>query len=425
MSALGKLVEKALVGATREFTKAKRKAAARDRDRLTEADYRWLVNQKKREEKELIKTAAYKVMQPAYEKASGNGTLPANARQIMYAARPMVLELTNGKIWKNSAYFTQTLLPDYQEEYPEKTADWDIVYDARGHLTEPHMQKSLGLGTLEVRSYVESWEESIGEVEFALINKSEDTVGPANRYKFALFIEKEGFDHLLKRSQIPERYDLAIFSSKGMSVIAARALVDNFTRAGVTVLILHDFDLPGLTIAHTLAHDSDRYTFSQEPDVIDLGLRLKDVKAMNLQSEPVEYKQEKDPRDKFIDQDYDVDMEELNFLVEERQYWKLWRGKRVELNAMTSPQLIGWLEKKLKAAGVTKFIPDRETLTRAWYNAIKRARIQQACDEALEAMGDDIEPPVNLKSLIEKRLKRKPTEAWDHALAQIAKEMNF
>ena len=40
-----------------------------------------------------IKTAAWKVMEAAYMKASDGGELPANARQIMYAARPEILRL--------------------------------------------------------------------------------------------------------------------------------------------------------------------------------------------------------------------------------------------------------------------------------------------------------------------------------------------
>ena len=57
-----------------------------------------------------VKTAAWKVMEQAYRKASSNGTLPANARQIMYAARPLIIELT-GKAspWKKSSTFTQNL----------------------------------------------------------------------------------------------------------------------------------------------------------------------------------------------------------------------------------------------------------------------------------------------------------------------------
>jgi hypothetical protein len=41
-----------------------------------------------------------------------------------------------------------------------------------------------------------------------------------------LFIEKEGFAPLFKSSGIAERFDIAVMSTKGMSVVAARALVD-------------------------------------------------------------------------------------------------------------------------------------------------------------------------------------------------------
>ena len=34
--------------------------------------------------------------------------------------------------WKTSQYFTQRLLPDFLEAHPARTADWDVVFDARG-----------------------------------------------------------------------------------------------------------------------------------------------------------------------------------------------------------------------------------------------------------------------------------------------------
>src|SRR5260370_1328890 len=61
-----------------------------------------------------LKDAAYEVMEKAYMKASDNGRLPANARQVMYAARPLVQEKTDERL--EDTYFTQTLLPDYLEE---------------------------------------------------------------------------------------------------------------------------------------------------------------------------------------------------------------------------------------------------------------------------------------------------------------------
>ena len=92
--------------------------------------------------------AAWQVMEAAYLKASNQGRLPANARQIMYAARPDIIRLTGKeKPWKHSAYFTQTLLPNFIEAHPDLTANWDVVYDARGHFREPHTTHEFGLGT--------------------------------------------------------------------------------------------------------------------------------------------------------------------------------------------------------------------------------------------------------------------------------------
>jgi len=426
MSYLKDVLAKGMAKVTREFTEEKRKAAAATRGGgyiyISQAQKdRLIAREKKDAEKVIIKTAAYEVMYQAYMLASANGTLPANARQIMYAARPLVFEKTGGKCWEKSSYFTQTLLPDYVSEHPDETADWDVVYDARGHLVEPHVRARLGLGTLEVRRYVNSWSNgaSVPSVDID-IDDLWRTHGPHNRYHHALFIEKEGFDALLERSGIAQRYDIAIFSSKGTSTTATRMLVDRLSAAGVTILVAHDFDLPGLTIAYTLCHDSRRYEFQGEPNVIDIGLRLADVETMNLQSEPVEYAQIKDPRDKFRDwnHDYDTTSAELNFLVERQAESKLWRGRRVELNAMTSNQFIGWLERKLIDHGVEKVVPDEETLTAAW----RRAQLIAEVKKSVEILKKAFEkyppiPPADLESRVREVLATSPGISWDQALS--------
>ena len=68
-----------------------------------------------------IKDAAWRVMADAYHTASGGGRLPANARQVMYAARKRILELT-GRTKLDDRYFTQTLLPDFVEQHPLATS---------------------------------------------------------------------------------------------------------------------------------------------------------------------------------------------------------------------------------------------------------------------------------------------------------------
>src|SRR6266568_444659 len=102
-----------------------------------------------RRRRETIRDVAWEIMEAAYLKASANGTLPATARQIMYAARPQIQERTGRQL--DDQYFTQTLLPNYVEE---RGVEWDVVYDDRGHFREPHTEHEIGLGTLKVREYL-------------------------------------------------------------------------------------------------------------------------------------------------------------------------------------------------------------------------------------------------------------------------------
>ena len=217
--------------------------------------------------------AAWTVMEDAYLKASDNGTLPAKARQIMYAARGQILELTGRKKF-DDAYFTQTLLPDYMRAFQVETAGWDVVYDARGNLIEPHTGRRVPLGTVPVREYLGERANRPARPQIAA-NGLYPTVGPKHRYRNVLFVEKEGFDELFDAVRLAERYDLAIMSTKGMSVVAARSLIDRLAENVEHVLVLHDFDVSGFSIFRTLWSDSRRYTFENDmPEkIIDIGQR--------------------------------------------------------------------------------------------------------------------------------------------------------
>jgi hypothetical protein len=427
MSILGDSLARGLTSVTREFTRAKHRAAERP---LSQRDLDWLRARERRKEKATIKTAAWQMMAQAYAEVSDNGSLPAKARQIMYSARRSVLPMTGGKCWETDDYFTQHMLPEYMAEYPDETANWDVVFDARGHFHEPHTDYQIALGTLEVRDYINIWSGAVSDkLDKIELESRWPTMGPANRYKFALFIEKEGFKPLCDRSQIQNRYDIGLFSTKGMSVTSARTLVEALSREGVTILVMHDFDLSGLTICHTLCHDTRRFKFKVDPKIIDLGLRLEDAQAMGLQSEPVEIKQRKDPREKFLEEDYDVSDEELDFLVRDfhRAYRggkdvSYWSGERVELNAMTSRQLIDWLEGKFKEHGVPKVVPDQETLTAAWRRA---KRIELANRKVAEAIAksnaEQFVPPDNLVELVSEQLKPGMASSWDEIIARMVK----
>ena len=400
---------------TKQWTEAKKSA-----DRQNRVQAQQLANLRRAHQaRDLnIKDAAYAVMAQAYMKASANNTLPANARQIMYVARPLVLQLTGGKLWTKSSYFTQHLLPDFINDHPELTADWDVVFDARGRLIEPHTKKHAALGSLEVRRYMRDWTSDISEDLAIELQHGCPTVGPRHRYQAVLFVEKEGFYELLERAHIANRYDTAIMSTKGMSVTAARTLIERLSADGVTVLVLHDFDKSGFEILKSLQSDTRRYTYRTQPRIIDLGLRLEDVQAMQLESETVPYKSDVDPRIHL--RECGATLEEANFLVRRRTHAG-WSGERVELNAMDSAQFIAWLEAKLQAAGVSKVVPDQQTLEKSFRRAHRRAEVQRAINRALDAVDDnEIDVPDDLAQYVKNSIAG-TDKPWDIAIWELVR----
>ncbi len=390
------------------------KGIKKDADREGRARERRIDEELKRERstRMTFKDAAYQVMEAAYLKASNNGTLPANARQVMYAARGDILRLT-GKEKMDDAYFTQTLLPNFQDENPELTAGWDVAYDDRGNLIEPHTGRKIPLGTLSVRSYIRSWHKP--QVSTGIPYYSDDfvdTSGPNGRYRFALFIEKEGFNALLDKAEIAERWDVAIFSTKGMSVTAARSLVDRWSDEGLTILVAHDFDKSGFDILTKLFTDTRRYKFRNRPKVVDIGLRLDDIIDMELDPEPVTYDTDKDPR--VILRQQGATDEELAMLVADGRPG-YWRGQRVELNAMTSRQFIDWLERKLKQAGVEKVMPDEDTIKAAYHRARLIAEINRVI---ADIKVDEQDVPENIVNEIREKIEG-TASSWEDALQEL------
>jgi hypothetical protein len=343
-------------------------------------------------------------MEDAYLKASANNTLPANCRQIYYAIRPKVQEQAD-KEQLSYTYF-QTLLAEYVNEFDPS---WDIVYDDRGHFIEPHTKRIIGLGTLNVRAYL-SRLHAAKFADAAIEPASIQTHGPDGCYRALMFIEKEGFMPLFEAVQLAERYDIGIMSTKGLSVTAARRLIDGICGGyGIPCLVLHDFDKSGFSIFATLGRDSSRYTYRHRVKFIDLGLRLADIDG--LEREAVfdhgnEYQRRQNLREN------GATPEEIDFLLHER----------VELNAMTSDQLVAFIERKLEENGIGKLIPDQDKLEEAYRLFERGRRIEEAVKEVLtefEQDEEDIEVPANLAQRVKKILKQNPGLRWDEAVASI------
>ena len=98
-------------------------------------------------------------------------------------------------------------------------------------------------------------------------------------------------------------------------------------------------------------------------------------------------------------------------------------GRRVELNALASDELVAFIERKLKKHGIAKVIPDTDTLEAAYRRMRRQAVVQDAINAALKGLGDeeeDLPVPRNLKSAIAKQLKADREMTWDAALRKIA-----
>jgi hypothetical protein len=261
------------------------------------------------------------------------------------------------------------------------------------------------------------------EVSFSQLARV-PTHGPSNRFGAVLFVEKEGFDPLLEQIQLADRFDLAIMSTKGMSNTASRQLVDQLSQMGLPIFVLHDFDKSGFSIVHTLQTSSRRYRFASQPNVIDLGLRLEDVRDMNLEdeSEPVSYRSDKNPRISL--REAGATEAECNFLVRDNTHpgYLNWQGQRVEMNAMTSDQFVAFLERKLTEHGVRKVVPDGEALANAYRRAVRLATAEKALAEALK---DDVSASVTVPSDLAERVNRAidgTADSWDEAIWRIARE---
>jgi hypothetical protein len=361
---------------------------------------RYRMSRMTKEPRTTQKEAAWQVMEECYMAASGKGKLPASARQIFYQARPKIMELTDDKALAYG-YFSQTLLPDYIEEHG---VSWNVVYDARGHLQEPHTSRRIGCGTIEVGNYLRAMRQpGVNSAKFSRADVQ--TVGPSGCIAGVLFCEKEGFSPLFQSVDLANRYDLMIISTKGVSVTAARELVDRICGGPIPLFVLHDFDVAGFTILGTLQRSTRRYQFKGNVNVVDLGLRLEDID--DLESEPAAATKTNEAILRSQLARNGATDEEIEFLINER----------VELNAMTSDDLIEMIERKLKDHGLEKVVPNDGLLVET-FKAFHRSNQLFKKFEKLERNfeEDEIAVPKTLGKKVRAILKKTPDLRWDDAV---------
>jgi hypothetical protein len=391
-----------------------RKAEERDARAISNRAYMF------RSSRVSFSSQAHKILPGAYAHASDNGRLPVTIRQLFYACREKFREATNRQL--KYEYFSSTLLVKYMNRHRAATANWRITADPRGTLVIPNASEAVRVpcGTVHIDDHLRMRDAFHGPTAGPPTLPLEwPSLKGGQRYKAVLYIEKEGFEPLLEQQRIAERYEIAVLSCKGQSVVAARKFVDLTCAAkgGVPLLVVHDFDKYGFDISQRLtsvsweAEEADRvrYRFQNYINVTDLGLRLADIEKYGLADEEAPFKGDW-PSDSICTP------EEKAFLES---------GRRVELNAFTSAQFIEWLEGKLKDAGLAeRLVPDDDVLDDAYRRAVAVHHMNKTVGKVArkaQQIARKAELPDDLRALVLQRAVE-GDKPWDLALHDIIQE---
>ena len=288
--------------------------------------------------------------------------------------------------------------------------------EPRGTLTHPHREETITLGTLMVEKYER----------------------PAWTFNKLLYIEKEGAQEALKQNRWAERHDCAVMSSKGFSTRAARDLIDKLVEHDepVKVFCVHDADARGSMIYQTL-QEATRAREARKIKIINIGLEPWEAVGMGLEVETVEACWQRKAVADYIRTHHGLNEEEtpnLNADGEDisDEDWDEWlQTNRVELNAMTTPQLIAWLDQKMADHG--KLIPPTEVLEQELAVRIE-SKVRAALTERIlrEAkLGEQVAAAIAKIKLPDgerlardtgKLFKRRPDSEWRDHIEAVARD---
>jgi len=340
----------------------------------------------------------------AIDKASGGRRHRYSVRQLFYVIRPYVMqELRQDLTYDNF----EKVLTDHESE---RGHDLPGIYrDERGAIYIPHQKQTIPLGTLNVEGFER----------------------PKWTFNKILFIEKQGLFQVLLDIDWPERNDCALLTSKGFASRAARDLLDLFAHIDepIQVFALHDADAQGTVIYQSLVEET-KARGARKVEVINIGLEPWEAVDMGFDVESVQKSAGRSRQRRKPVADY---VNEYSLQYEgDPYYWEEWlQSYRVELNAMTSPQFIEYVDRKFEEyEALGKVIPPRSVLADHFgyqvedqlreaieNRIIEEARIEERVDSAYWAALKQIRPDIEAKThelgkIISEALTQAPAGQW-------------
>jgi Histidine kinase-, DNA gyrase B-, and HSP90-like ATPase len=307
-----------------------------------------------------------------------------NERQLLYRMRPIVLREIGQTLTRGNF---SGIITDYEAEHGEIP----LMYrEPRGSITHPHSGETFTLGTLMVEGYQR----------------------PVWSFNKLLYIEKEGAQEALKQNRWMERHDCAVMSSKGFSTRAARDLIDKLAAhdEDCEVFCAHDADGSGTVIYQTL-QEATKARSARKIKIINIGLEPWEALRIGLEVETIsrltnkegkvirrpvaEYVKNHDGRNPDGTPNLDAAGNDISGVD-----WDEWlQTHRVELNAMTTPQLIDWLDGKMEKHGGGKLIPPETVLVDELTTETKKRLTRQITARILREAGLEMQVNAALAAL--------------------------
>jgi hypothetical protein len=339
-------------------------------------------------DKELTqKDAIFRLVAPCAQLAGG-GKHRFQQRTLFYKVRtPFMDHFGYAPEYK---YFCE-VITEYENIFGEIPG---MFRDPRGVIYHPHEHEEIPLGTLNVEEYRRpDW----------LFNK-------------VLYIEKEGLFSTLKDERWPERHDCALMTSKGQGTRAAKDLIDLLgqTEKPCEFFIIHDADAAGTMIYQCLQEETAARG-ARNVQIINLGLEPQEGRDMGLAVEEVAYKK------------YQA---VATYVPHADEQWL--QKNRIELDAMSSPQFLEWLESKFAAS--PKLVPPVEVMRRQLEGDVRRGLGEKITAQVLEEAGiDDLVEDAfderitaidswtdKLVTHVNDELKRDDSRPWTSPVGEIA-----
>jgi hypothetical protein len=279
-----------------------------------------------------------------------------NTRRLLYRIRDKVLRRSGKELLQGTF---EKIVTEIEAERGDLHPQ--LIREARGNFSVPHLGLTIPLGTLNVRQFLR----------------------PAWVFNKIVTIEKEDLRLMLHQAGWDERNDALLMSSKGFNTRAARDLIDKIagTSEPLRVFGAHDADAAGTLIHHTLQH-ATLARGERAIEITDLGLQPWEGIALGLHVEKVPPLTNKDgtPKRRAVG-DY---VRQRTDRAPTGETWEQWlQHSRVELNAFTSAELIAWLDRKMEEHGAGKLIPPDDILTDGFGERM-RTRAEQAVEAEIE-----------------------------------------